>query len=166
MWEEHSSAAISGESKSVQYFSNILFFFHLLCSLTNKFTKLLPFVCDNFTTTKTSDWNYHLIYLSLLFFICWLNYYYFDLIFLTLINQFLFLFIFIFWISFRIEFENYNIEISLLTQKWRKVFKKKSMLTVKQNQPNNLFKDSFKKKRKTYNPFLINNLNNNHQMIF
>ena len=62
MWEEHSSAAVSGESEGIEYFSDILFFLHLFSSFSHQFAELLPLMCDHFTTTKTTYRDDHLVF--------------------------------------------------------------------------------------------------------
>jgi hypothetical protein len=59
MREEHSPAAVASEPKSVQNLAHILFLFHLLGPFTHELTKLLPFMGNHFTTTKTTHWDYH-----------------------------------------------------------------------------------------------------------
>ena len=61
MWKEHSSAAVSGESESVEYFSDILFFLRFFSTFSDEFAEFLPLMCDDFTTTKTAYGDDHFI---------------------------------------------------------------------------------------------------------
>ncbi len=61
MWEEHSPATVARETQRVKDLAYILLLFHLLGALTNQLAEFLPFVGDHFTTTKTADWDYHLV---------------------------------------------------------------------------------------------------------
>lgn len=59
MGQEHSPATVSGKAKGIKDFANVLFFLHLFGSFSDQLTEFLPFMCDHFTTTKTTDGDDH-----------------------------------------------------------------------------------------------------------
>ena len=65
--QEHSSAAVPGESQRVKDFADVLLFLHLFGPIAHQLAELFPLMCDDFTTTKTAYWNYHFSLLSFLF---------------------------------------------------------------------------------------------------
>ena len=59
--EEHSSAAVAGESQSIQNLSHVdsLLRISVLVSFSNESTKLFPAMSYDFSATEAPDGNYH-----------------------------------------------------------------------------------------------------------
>ena len=73
VWNHHSSATISIESKSVEDL------FHWQILLIHHLEEFLPFVANDFSTGETSDWNDHFVilnvFLNKLFYLMFLWYF-------------------------------------------------------------------------------------------